>query len=265
MALPLFGKRIAVIELNGVIGRGVRPETHVPLLERARNSRRFGALVLLVNSPGGSAAGSEELYLAVSKVAERKPVVSFIRSLGASGALYISSAAHKIVAVRGSMVGSIGVIFSRLVAEQALQKVGLGFSVQKSGAHKDMFSPWRAPTQEETDKIQGMMGIVYDRFIEVVAQGRKLDPARVRELATGEIFTAQQARESGLVDELGDLDTALDMAAGMAGIRRRVSYLKPRRRISPLLRALIPAEFAQELTDAVLQEAEMNMVGRLWL
>ncbi|MCH8191086.1 MAG: signal peptide peptidase SppA, partial [Chloroflexi bacterium] len=91
------GKRIGIIEIQGTIGRGVRPETHLPLLERARESRRIAALVLAVDSPGGSAAASEEIYLAVAKVAAVKPVVAYIRNLGASGALYISVASRKIV------------------------------------------------------------------------------------------------------------------------------------------------------------------------
>ena len=261
MALLSPAKKIAVIELQGVIGKAVRPQLYLPLLERVRRSGRLRALVLAVDSPGGAAAASEELYLGVKKVAAVKPVVAFIRDQGASGAYYISSAAHKIVAIRNGLVGSIGVISARPVAEQLFQKVGVAFSVQKSGEHKDMFGPWRAPTSVEAEKVQGLLAEIYTRFVEVVAQGRNMDSARVQELATGELFTSQRAKELGLVDELGDLDAALDLAASMAGIRRRVLYLRPKR---PLFR-LLRGGFAQEMAQALVEEVEFGMTGRLWL
>ncbi|MBI4298786.1 MAG: S49 family peptidase, partial [Chloroflexi bacterium] len=136
---------IAVVELYGTIGGAVRPAIYLPILERVRNSRRFRGLVIAIDSPGGSAAASEELYRGISKIASTKPVVAYIRERGASGAYYISCAAQKIVAVPNALVGSIGVIFARPTAEQLFQKVGLDFSIQKSGKYKDMYGPWRKP------------------------------------------------------------------------------------------------------------------------
>ena len=264
MKRPWSAGKIAIIEFEGVIGRRVRPQIHLPLIERARRSKRVKALVLIIDSPGGPAATSEELYLAVAKVAEVKPVVAYIRGMGASGALYISVAAHKIVALRGAVVGSIGVIFSRLVAERLFERVGVSFSVQKTGANKDMFGPWRGPTPEEEQKLQAMLEDVFDRFVEVVAQGRKMDASRVRELATGELYSAQRAQSLGLIDELGDLDTALDMAASMAGIERREVYLRPRRpRFS--LRGVLGRDMASGIADALLDEIEASTAGRLWM
>ncbi|MEE9285457.1 MAG: signal peptide peptidase SppA [Dehalococcoidia bacterium] len=254
-------KKIGVIELQGTIGRGIRPETHLPLLERARESRRIGALVLAVDSPGGSAPAAEELYLGVAKVAAVKPVVAYIRNLGASGALYVSVAAQKIVAVHNSLIGSIGVISARLSATELLQKIGLAFSVQKTGDHKDMMSPWREPTPEEEEMVRALIGEVYDRFVQVVAEERRMDRATVERIATGEVYTAQRALTLGLIDELGDLDRALDLAAEMAGIRRRVVYLRPRRRFFPMLRA----GFAREMTQAVLEELDLGLSRRVWL
>jgi protease-4 len=253
---------IGVMELNGVIGRSIRPDLHLPLFERAKKDKAVRALVLSIDSPGGSASASEELYLAATRVAQQKPVISYIHGLGASGALYISAAAHKIVAVRGSMVGSIGVMFGRLVAEQALQKLGLGVAIEKTGPHKDMFSPWRAPTAEESQKMQALLRDPFERFIEIVAKGRKLDPAKVREIATGELFTAEQAQRVGLVDELGDMDAVLEMTAKMAGIKRRVRYLRPKRRVPPLLRF---AGLGEEAANVMVEEFERAMIGRLWM
>ena len=261
MAFRMRSRQVAVIEMHGTIGRGIRPEQYLPLFERAEKSRRISGLTLVVDSPGGSAAASEELYLAAARVAKAKPVVAYIRGLGTSGALYICSAAQKIVAVRGAVVGSIGVIFSRLVAEQALRRLGLDFSVRKTGPYKDMFGPWRAPTEEEDEKIDAMLDDTYQRFMEVVAEGRGLDQNRVRELATGEVFSAQRAHALGLVDELGDLNRALDLTAELAGIKRRVTYLRPRRRGFPWLRT----PFGQDAATSFLEELEAGAVGKVWL
>ena len=259
MAFLMRSKRIGVLELRGAIGRSVKPEQHLPLLERAKKSGAIGALVLVVDSPGGSASASEELYLGAARVAESKPVVAYITGLGASGALYVSAAAHRIVAVRGSIIGSIGVIFSRLVAQDALQRLGLGFAVAKTGPHKDMFGPWRAPTEEEERKVDAMIDDMYQRFLQVVSEGRKIDLAKVREIATGEVFSAERAQALGLVDELGDLDRALDIAAEMAGIKRRTVALRPRRRFFPLMRP----PWGREAADAIMEELEAAAVGRL--
>jgi len=254
-----FGGKIAVIEISGTIGRRTRPETHLPLLERVRDSKRLHALVLAIDSPGGAAPASEELYLGVAKVAASKPVVACIRGMGTSGALYVASGAHKVIAVRNAMVGSIGVIFAQPIAEQLFQKIGLSFSVRKTGPHKDMFGPWRAPTEDENKKLDDLMGEVFERFIEVVAQGRKMSPDAVRKLATGEVFTAQRAKELGLVDELGDMEDALNAAAKMAGIRKQVTYLRPKRRMFSLFRGGL----GEDLAAAFMEEVEAGMMGRL--
>ena len=261
MALFDRSKRVGVIEMNGMIGRGVRPDTHLPLLERARDSKRIGALVLAINSPGGSASASEEIYLSVARVAETKPVVAYVRDLGASGALYIASSAQKIVAIRNALVGSIGVIFSRPILERLIERAGIGFSIQKTGPHKDMYGPWRSPTDEEVDKMNVLMGDVFDRFVEVVAKGRSLSDEAVRKLATGELYTANMAKGVGLIDEVGDMETAKEVARNLAGMKPkpRLVYLRPRRRFSPIVRA----GFGRESAAALLDELEERSIGRL--
>ncbi len=261
MRLFAVPKRVAVIEMQGTIGRGVRGAVHLPLLDRARKSPAVGAVVLSIDSPGGSASASEEVYLGVSRVAEVKPVVACIQGSGTSGAYYIASAANKIVAVRNALVGSIGVIFAQPIAEQLFQKLGIAFSIQKTGAHKDMFGPWRMPTSEENQKLQSLMDEVFTRFIQVVAAGRHLEEAKVRELATGEVFTSQRALTLGLIDELGDLDSAIDTAAGLAKIKRRVAYLRPPRRRFSILRAA----FGQDLVYSFMEEVELGLQPKLWL
>ncbi len=261
MGLLRRAKQVGVIEMNGMIGRGVRPDVHLPLLERARDSKRIGALVLAINSPGGAASASEEIYLGVARVAEVKPVVAYIRDMGASGAFYIASGARKIVALRNALVGSIGVIFSRPILDRLIDRVGIGLSVQKTGPHKDMYGPWRSPTDDEVDKMNALMGDVFERFVEVVAKGRNLSEEAVREIATGELFTAKMAQGVGLIDDLGDLETAKELAADLAGMKPgpKLAYLRPRRRFSPIVRA----GFGREVVSAFLDEMEERSLGRL--
>ena len=256
--LPRKGK-IAVLELFGVIGNTIRPSRYVPLLEEVRKSRRMRGLVLDVDSPGGAAAASAELHAAVKRVAEEKPVVAYIRGTGASGAYYLSCAAHRIVAMPDALVGSIGVIAMRPILTELLQRIGVGTAVYKSGRLKDMFQPWRAPTPEEEEKVQALLDDVYGGFIGAVAQGRGLEEERVRELATGEVFTGRQAQPLGLVDQLGDMNAALEVASEMGRVPRRVQTLRLRR---PFLRRLfggIAEEFAQTLAE----EVELRLQGRV--
>ena len=251
--------RIAVLEVFGTIGSAVRPSVYVPLLEGVRKSRRIKALVLDVDSPGGAAPGSAELYAAVKRVAAEKPVVAYIRGMGASGAYYLSCPANRIVATPDALVGSIGVILLRPILSELLQRLGSGMSVSKQGRLKDMFQPWRPPTDEEEQKFQALIDDSYDAFVRAVAQGRGMTEDRVRELATGEVFTGRQAQPLGLVDVLGDMETALDAASELGRVPKRPLYIRPRR---PFLRRVFHG-MAAELTDAVVEELETRLRGRV--
>lgn len=251
--------RIAVLPLAGTLGSGIRPTVYVPLLESAAKSRRIRALVLDIDSGGGLVSASEELYTAVSRVAKNKPVVAYIRSVGASGAYYVSCAAQHIVALPSALVGSIGVIYLRPVIGELLQRFGVSMAVYKTGQFKDMTSPFRPPTPEEGERFQGLVNELFQDFLQVVAKARKLDMAKVQEYATGEVFTARKAKEMGLVDELGDLDTALEKAAQLARIKRRVVYLRPRRRFMQRLLG----GFAEDLTFSLTAEIEARLTGQV--
>jgi protease-4 len=231
---------------------------YLPILERVHKSRRLRSLVLLIDSPGGSAPASEELYRAVAKVAANKPVVAFIRGTGASGAYYVSCAAHRIVAVPNALVGSVGVIFVQPVVQQLFQKLGISVHVQKSGRYKDMYGPFRDPTPEEQAKLQALSDEIYQRFLQVVAQGRRMDPAKVQELATGEVFTAQRAKDLGLVDEVADYDAALEMAAALARIKRREVHLRPRR---PFFQRFLGG-MAEDMAHTIVAEVETRLMGQ---
>jgi protease-4 len=230
----IFGRRggIAVVEIHGVIGTRVREPVYARLFDAIARNKQYRALVLDINSPGGSATGSDLLYHSLRKVARQKPVVAYVSGIGASGGYYLCCAASKVVALPTALVGSIGVIYLRPILEQLLDRVGIEFSVFKGGRLKDRSGFWRSPTDEESEKFQGLIGEMYDTFVSVVAQGRSLEENQVRELATGELYTARRGREIGLIDELGDFDRALDLAGELGSVRPRPRWVRPRRSLS---------------------------------
>ncbi|HEU0021735.1 MAG TPA: signal peptide peptidase SppA [Dehalococcoidia bacterium] len=233
----IFGKRggVAVVEIHGVIGTRVRESIYDRLFDTIARNQRYQALLLDINSPGGSATGSDLLYHSLQKVARQKPVVAYVSGVGASGGYYLCCAASKVVALPAALVGSIGVIYLRPILEQLLGKVGIELSVFKGGRLKDMTGFWRGPTDEESEKFQGLIGEMYDTFVSVVAQGRSLEDSRVRELATGELYTARRGHELGLVDELGDFDLALNLAGELGNVRPRPRWIRPKRSLSERL------------------------------
>ena len=252
---------VGVIEISGVIGGGLRVPVYSRMLESLRGDRRFKAVVVEIDSPGGTASGSEVLYHGLRRVNDVKPVVAYIRGTGASGAYYISCAATKIVALPSALVGSIGVIYLRPVLQQLLQKLGVDFSVFKGGRLKDMTGFWRPPTPEEEGKFEGLIDEIYGTFIQAVATGRNMGEERVRELATGEIFTGRGATERGLVDELGDFDNALEMAASLGRTRPRPRWVRPQR---PFLERFVGRIGGPVVTEGIVSELERVLTGGLY-
>jgi len=188
-------------------------------LNRAGNDRDVAAVVLRINSGGGSVAGSQEVAQAVTRLRQRgKVVVASMGDAGASGAYLLASAADAIVADPGTVTGSIGVIMSLTNMEELYAKLGIRDVTIKSGEHKDMGSAARELTAEERAILQEMVDDLHRQFVAAVAQGRGLPESQVAALADGRPFTGNQARELGLVDRLGNLDVALEVAADAAGL-----------------------------------------------
>ena len=223
---------VAIIEIHGIIGNHVKIPEFSRLIDSVAGNQRLKALLLDIDSPGGSATGSEVLYRAIQRVAEEKPVYAYVRGMGASGGYYLACAASKVYALPTALVGSIGVIYLRPVLEQLLSKVGVDFSVYKSGEFKDMTGFWRGPTDRESEKFQELINEIFDNFVAVVAEGRSLDEAKVREIATGEIMTAQKGIRQGLVDEIGDFKDALEAAAEAGGCKPTPRWIRPSRSLS---------------------------------
>ncbi len=210
-----LGDKVAVVEVEGMI---VDPGKTIERLHVALEDASVKAVVLRIDSPGGGVGPSQEIHAEVVKLVQAKPVVVSMGSLCASGGYYIAAPATRIFANPGTITGSIGVIMEFTNIRELLDKIGLQNRVVKSGKHKDIGSPVRPMTAEEEAVLQGLIDDVHSQFVEAVAAGRKLDPAKVAPLADGRIFTGRQAQVVGLVDELGNLEAAIDSAAQMGGI-----------------------------------------------
>lgn len=210
-----LGDRVAVIEVEGMI---VASDKTIERFQVASQDASVKAVVLRIDSPGGGVGPSQEIHAEVVKLAKTKPVVVSMGSLCASGGYYIAAPATRIFANPGTITGSIGVIMEFTDIRELLDKIGLQNRVVKSGKHKDIGSPVRPMTAEEEAILQGLIDDVHSQFVEAVAAGRKLDPAEVAPLADGRIFTGRQAQRVGLVDELGNLESAISAAAELGGI-----------------------------------------------
>lgn len=240
-ALPI-GKRIGVIEVQGVI-TSARPVTEHLVDFRENGSIR--AVVLRVNSPGGGVAPSQEICAAVTRLAAVKPVIVSMGSVAASGGYYIAAPATRILANPGSMTGSIGVIMEFTNIEELLDKIGLDSEVVKSGEHKDIGSPLRPMSRDDRRILQGMVDDVHSQFVRQVADSRGMDIAEVEKLADGRIFSGQQARTAGLVDQLGTFQDALDLAAELGGIEGRPKVVYPPREKMDFLEHLVQETVTQ--------------------
>ena len=229
----MFPRRsaIAVVEVYGTIGLTLRVPTVLRLLDTVERTPRFRALVLDIDSPGGTVPGSEQVFLKARRIASTRPVVAFIRNVGASGGYYIACGANRIVALPTALTGSIGVLSVHASARGLLSRLGLHLHIYKAGRHKDMTGIWHEPSPEEQEKYQALVSEIYENFVGVVVEARKMERDRVRQLATGEVFTGARARELGLVDELGDFDRALDLASELGRVARRPVWVRPRERL----------------------------------
>lgn len=228
-AAPAFAAdgAIAVVDLRGPIalglGGGLRDGTADGVLRRLRELRdqsEVKAVVLRINTPGGSVAAVQEIHGAVLALkGEGKKVVASLGDIAASGGYYVAAAADRVVANPGSIVGSIGVVFHLMNFEELTKKIGVQATVIKSGAMKDMGSPYRPLNPEERRVFEGLVASAYGQFLDAVARGRKIPLDKLRPLADGRVFTGEQARAAGLVDVLGSYDDAVKEAAALAGIK----------------------------------------------
>ena len=229
-----FGDKIAVVDLEGVI---VTPKDVVEQLRKYADDSSIKAIVLHVNSPGGGAAASEEIYREVLRVRdqEKKKIVASIETVGASGAYYVSSATNKIFADDASIVGSIGVIAQWYNYEELIKWAKLKAITLKAGEFKDAGSPTRDLTPAEQAYLQGIIDDMHGQFIHNVAIGRHLKDEDVRALANGKVWTGEQAVPLKLVDQIGDFRAAIEDTAKSVGIKGEPTLVHPEKERKTLL------------------------------
>jgi protease-4 len=251
--LPWQKPRIAVLEISGAIGAQVRGPEMTRTIKSLREDARVQAVVIEIDSPGGSASVSDAIFRGLRKLSAKKPTVAFIGNAGLSGGYLAACGAQKIVALPTALVGSIGVIFTRPVVEELMQKVGVRMVTTHEGKLKAMFQPWKEPTPEEQAKVQALTEEYYDWFVNSVATSRNLPAEKVREIATGEMYSAAKGKDLGLVDELGDFERATELAKELAKLAEtpRLQWIRPRRPLIERLMTRTSASMAQAVLNAV--------------
>ncbi|VXD15441.1 putative enzyme [Planktothrix serta PCC 8927] len=208
---PRYRKQIARIEINGAIAGDTRKRVLEAL--KTVEEKKFPALLLRIDSPGGTVGDSQEIYSALKRLQKKLKIVASFGNISASGGVYIGMGAEHIMANPGTITGSIGVILRGNNLERLLEKVGVSFQVIKSGPYKDILSFDRELTDPETQILQELIDTSYQQFVQTVAESRNLPVDTVKTFADGRIFTGQQAVELGIVDRLGTEEEARRWAA----------------------------------------------------
>jgi len=256
-------KRIARI----VIEEPITSSTRISTLKALKQveEREFPALILRIDSPGGTVGDSQEIYSAINRLKSKgcKVIASF-GNISASGGVYIGVAADKIVANPGTITGSIGVIIRGNNISELLNKIGIKFETVKSGLFKDILSPDKPLSKEGRDLLQNLIDESYSQFTIAVSEGRNIPVDDVKKFADGRIFTGSQAKELGLVDELGDEYKARELAAEMTNVDVKIEPLTIGKKKKKILGLIPGSELTQKLIDLLNFEIETTN-KLLWL
>lgn len=224
-SVPSTGDSVAVIYLDGEIsgvsagglsGAGITPESVIAQLKKAEQDDAVKAIMLRIDSPGGTASASEEIAIEVARLT--KPTIASIGDVGASGAYMIASQCDEIMSTNSSAVGSIGVIIQIGDYSSLAKKLGVKFIAIHEGEFKDAGSPWRGLTATETAMLQSDVKLTYDDFIAIVAKGRGVSEPEIRKLATGWAWPGSKAKDLGLVDSIGNYTDAVNRAGKLGKI-----------------------------------------------
>jgi protease-4 len=252
-----FGDKIAVVDLEGVI---LTPKDMVEQLKKYADDGSIKAIIIHVNSPGGGAAASEEIYREVKRIRDekKKRIVADIETVGASGAYYVSSATNKIFANNASIVGSIGVIAQWVNYEELMKWARLKDITLKAGEFKDAGSPTRDMTPEERTYLQGLIDDMHGQFIHAVAEGRHMKEEDIRTIANGKVWTGEQALPLKLVDQIGDFQAAVDDTAKSVGIRGEPTLIRPQKERKSVLDLLFGDVSEYLPTRAKLMESNVG-------
>ncbi|RJX31284.1 MAG: signal peptide peptidase SppA [Desulfarculus sp.] len=220
----LFSGKVGVVPVYGLIEYS-RPFNES--LIKFRRDSSIKAIVIRMESGGGGVAASQEMYREVARTARVKPVVGSMGGVAASGGYYVLAPCSKIMAMPGTLTGSIGVIINIPDAQELLQKIGLKVQTMRSGDLKGAGLPSRPLSEAERRNIQQLIDETHKQFVVDVAKARRLDPAEVAKIANGGVFTGQRAKQLGLVDAIGNFEDAVDLAARLGGVKGRPELVWP--------------------------------------
>jgi protease-4 len=216
---------IGILEVDGAI---MGSEIYLERLKAFEEDDAIKAVVVRINSPGGVVGPSQEVYEEILKLKKKKPVIASMSAVGASGAYYIACACEIIYAMPGTMTGSIGVIMEFIDVSSGLTKLGITAGSITSGKMKDAGTPFRPMSPEEREYFLAVVNDVQDQFVEAVSKSRKIPAEKVRSFADGRIYTGRQALKLGLVDKMGGLEDAIELAKNRSGITDEPRIIRPK-------------------------------------
>jgi protease-4 len=242
-----------VVEIKGLL---TDSRTAIKQLDRYRDDDTIKAIVLRINSPGGAVGPAQEILREVQKVRTKKKIVASLGTVAASGGYYIASGANLIMANRGTATGSIGVLMQFTNVEGLSKKLGLDFFNLKSGRYKDVGSPFRSMSPEDKAYLQGFLDNIYQQFLSDVAHNRKIPLAKMKTLAEGRIYTGEEAKQVGLVDEFGNLPDAIERAGRLGGIKGKVKAVYAQKEGFSFLRLFLGQETEESLSNLSLPYPE---------
>lgn len=250
-----FRQSVAVVSLKGTVvehGEGVQisSEKVVPLLDGLKDNDSVSAVVLKINSPGGSAVASDVIANAISNLSLKKPVIALMENVAASGGYYIAAKCHEIIAYPTTITGSIGVVGGKVAIGEGLERIGIQSEEISASGSTGLFGLYHPFNDHQRQQFRSFLQLTYDRFLEVVSTGRKLPLETVKSIAEGRVWTGQQALDLRLVDHLGDEQTAINHAARRCGIHPKNLKVK---------RFKFVPTFSQRIRKKLNGQAEMSI------
>ncbi len=227
---------MAAVPFRGpIIAETVAP--YAKILRKLKTWKKIKGVIFTINSSGGDSAASEILKSEIASLGSEKPVYAYVESIAASGGYYVACGASKIYATPNALVGSIGVLYLKPVLADLMDRIGMVLEILTEGKHKDMSYPHRTWSPEEKEKMQSLLKDAYERFIEIVSTSRKMSKEKIRNLATGEVFSSQRALELGLIDGLKAYDEVVEELSRETKVSsKRITEIKPKK---PLLARLV--------------------------
>jgi len=246
-----LGERIGVIEIEGVISGSKDVAEDII---RFKEDPSIKGVILRINSPGGGVGPTQEIFREVTKLKKTKKVYVSMGTSCASGGYYIAAAADRLYANPSTITGSIGVIMQLMIVEDVLKKIGVRSNTIKAGEFKDAGSPFRQMTRAERTYMEGVTRSIYEQFLKDIASGRRMDIQTVRKLAEGRIYTGNQAKDAGLIDDIGNFYDTVDALKTTLSLKG-----KPR-----LVYAEKPFSFSRWIFGSFSQDLSREMANRIF-